>query len=689
MLSCRGSQDVIPDEIALRDEILELKRQVMILKRTNQQNLIKFRKYEDEAKRKDRQIEQLMDPRKNSDVTKILSTKGAAILMNLKDQNNSLIQMLLTKDMQIRRLVAEIKTSKLYSASRRTETHRAEVVRLRNLLIKSQEILRENIDLQQKRHRSIYVSDNSLLDLSPTTTGRSSAGEVVELKSTIQSLETHIKYANELLAKKNQEIMNLSAELSALKGSFQFGSCKCTSPSKGCPECNVQSFCRDCKSTHSWQTVLPDELPRPSTSNDAKIVDYFGKTSRFDEKVPHSAPSSCVRFSSSNNSTPKRSPVSFKRDTDAEPDKTSKREGIDSNLDDSKTESSHTSSTTTEVRRRLNVVPSCPKKSVREKWRTAMMKCKQQRRSSSKKPEEQQRGKRKTREKGSSKRFDSTGESSDLEIQQIEKAIRNVENSPGNAVHELKCNGKIIETEPENELKKKNEIFIRSKGNSQRETPENNNPIPVNIKREEEKEKEENDEINGITTELKHGEEQEDEDDSFRGESRKEDACGNCESSQTEKEMPGDVKEVEEPEIGTLHNDETHKIKKGILSLASTFTPEIQRELENLYNNISVYEEVELSKIQKSPRRFYRVCQSFDSSLDSESGYSNRQEPQVVQVEVEINPIVEQTEPSCNVLPEDADAAVKENSDYTKQNCTTSDDGLDECGDDDDDVIVR
>lgn len=64
MLSCRGSQDVIPDEIALRDEILELKRQVMILKRTNQQNLIKFRKYEDEAKRKDRQIEQLMDPRK-------------------------------------------------------------------------------------------------------------------------------------------------------------------------------------------------------------------------------------------------------------------------------------------------------------------------------------------------------------------------------------------------------------------------------------------------------------------------------------------------------------------------------------------------------------------------------------------------------------------------------------------------
>ena len=34
------------------------------MKKTNEQNLIKFRKYEDEAKRKDRQIEQLMDPRK-------------------------------------------------------------------------------------------------------------------------------------------------------------------------------------------------------------------------------------------------------------------------------------------------------------------------------------------------------------------------------------------------------------------------------------------------------------------------------------------------------------------------------------------------------------------------------------------------------------------------------------------------
>lgn len=59
-------QDALSDEIALRDEILELKRQMLVLKRTNEQNLVKFRKYEDEAKRKDKQIEQLMDPTKVS-----------------------------------------------------------------------------------------------------------------------------------------------------------------------------------------------------------------------------------------------------------------------------------------------------------------------------------------------------------------------------------------------------------------------------------------------------------------------------------------------------------------------------------------------------------------------------------------------------------------------------------------------
>lgn len=55
---------MITDEIDLRDEILELKRQVLTLKRANEQNLIKLRKYESDAKRKDRQIEHLMDPRK-------------------------------------------------------------------------------------------------------------------------------------------------------------------------------------------------------------------------------------------------------------------------------------------------------------------------------------------------------------------------------------------------------------------------------------------------------------------------------------------------------------------------------------------------------------------------------------------------------------------------------------------------
>lgn len=135
----------------------------------------------------------------NSDIRKILSTKGAAILMNLKDQNNALIQMILEKDLQIKRLIGEIKTSKLYATSRRTEPYRMEIARLRQLLIKSQELLKEATESPPKR--SICIGGTPVLEIT-SSSDQSSPRELEELRFTIQSLETHMKYSNELLGKK-------------------------------------------------------------------------------------------------------------------------------------------------------------------------------------------------------------------------------------------------------------------------------------------------------------------------------------------------------------------------------------------------------------------------------------------------------------------------------------------------------
>lgn len=119
--------------------------------------------------------------------------------MNLKDQNNALIQMILDKDLQIKRLLGELKTSKLYASSRKTEPYRTEIARLRNLLIKSQELLKEATDIPQKR--SICVGGTPVLEMN-SSSDQSSPRELEELRFTIQSLETHMKYSNDLLAKK-------------------------------------------------------------------------------------------------------------------------------------------------------------------------------------------------------------------------------------------------------------------------------------------------------------------------------------------------------------------------------------------------------------------------------------------------------------------------------------------------------
>ena len=129
---------------------------------------------------------------KNLDVTKILSTKGAALLMSLKDQNNSLVQMILTKDLQIKKLISEIKTSKLYS--KKPEMNKTEMNKLKNLLmIKShQEYLkRENNDECDDSGKKKNISTNEPL-----------SKQIDELQTNVQTLKSHVNYLNELLIRK-------------------------------------------------------------------------------------------------------------------------------------------------------------------------------------------------------------------------------------------------------------------------------------------------------------------------------------------------------------------------------------------------------------------------------------------------------------------------------------------------------
>lgn len=130
---------------------------------------------------------------------KLLSMKGAALLLNLKEQNNTLVHIVLDKDIQIRKLLSEIKTSKLYTNSKRTDSYRNEIDRLRNLLIESQNVMKETQEIPQRR--SICVGRTPTPEMTMSS-DPSSPRDLEELQSTIQRLEMHMKRSNELLARK-------------------------------------------------------------------------------------------------------------------------------------------------------------------------------------------------------------------------------------------------------------------------------------------------------------------------------------------------------------------------------------------------------------------------------------------------------------------------------------------------------
>lgn len=121
-----------------------------------------------------------------------------------------------------------------------------------------------------------------------------------------------------------------------------------------------------------------------------------------------------------------------------------------------------------------------------------------------------------------------------------------------------------------------------------------------------------------------------------------------------------------------ISESDTSHIKKEICKIVSNFSPEIQKELRTLYDNISAFEEREK---QKSDLQF-------EPSLDS-SFESRDEEAHIVQVEVEIN---------STSTPQRSRSLIKmqnfQTESFPKESVNLKQDG-NLNSDDDDDVVVR
>ncbi|XP_045123869.1 IQ domain-containing protein E-like isoform X2 [Portunus trituberculatus] len=132
-------------------EIQELRQGLGHLREENSTLRTRSRRLEEDLARRDRQIQQLMDPTKNDEARRKLTDKGASLVASLKLRVSRLEATLRAKEAELARLHASAKATSLNEMKIEAETYYQEVVRLRNQL---------NIVQQQQQQQHQYFPAN-------------------------------------------------------------------------------------------------------------------------------------------------------------------------------------------------------------------------------------------------------------------------------------------------------------------------------------------------------------------------------------------------------------------------------------------------------------------------------------------------------------------------------------------------
>ncbi|XP_069666386.1 IQ domain-containing protein E isoform X3 [Haliaeetus albicilla] len=144
------------------DEIIELKKTIQAQKNEGDRMKTKLRRLEEENNRKDKQLEQLLDPSRGSELARALSEKTTDdgwVVSGLKQKILKLEQQCKEKDNTINKFQADVKTTNLEEMRIAMETYYEEVHRLQLLLAKS-ETMRKNIEGRdtQKRLKALNAA---------------------------------------------------------------------------------------------------------------------------------------------------------------------------------------------------------------------------------------------------------------------------------------------------------------------------------------------------------------------------------------------------------------------------------------------------------------------------------------------------------------------------------------------------
>ncbi|XP_077061294.1 IQ domain-containing protein E isoform X1 [Siphateles boraxobius] len=146
---------VYKEKEEMYDEIIDLKKTIQSLKAESDKMKAKLRRLEEDNTKKDRQIEQLLDPAKDPDYARGLvdrKTDPRSIINGLKQRILRLEQQCKEKENALSQLQSDLKTTNMQEMKITVETYFEEVQRLRTLLesaersnkMESKEIRRQN-----------------------------------------------------------------------------------------------------------------------------------------------------------------------------------------------------------------------------------------------------------------------------------------------------------------------------------------------------------------------------------------------------------------------------------------------------------------------------------------------------------------------------------------------------------------
>lgn len=173
------------------DEIIDLKKCLQVQKSENDLMKTKLRRLEEDNSKKEKQIEQLLNPTKGSEYTRAFVDKrndGSAVTNSLKQKILKLEQQCKEKDSALTKLQSDLKTTNMEEMKIALETYFEEIQRLKVLLVSAETAERSNQAERKESLKQQKVLNSTILRLSKNSK---------QLQEENQSLREELERATE------------------------------------------------------------------------------------------------------------------------------------------------------------------------------------------------------------------------------------------------------------------------------------------------------------------------------------------------------------------------------------------------------------------------------------------------------------------------------------------------------------